>query len=151
MVTDTDKKNLLSLLKRKQELMQAMLDSTKLVENVEPEIDYANRFIDMQERRASIVENMKSLDRKINLPLYKPLWDGLDKEFLKQLTSIETAIKKTAAQILSINDEIDKKMSKILVEVKKEIKTLNSAKNVNNYYQNETLDSQDSSSFNMSN
>lgn len=146
-----DKQKLLRLLKRKLELINNMLEITEYFQDISPEADSADSFISMQEKRTNIVDEMKILDQEFKLPVYKSLWDGEDRNVLEQIKSLQHLINETATKILKANEKIDENSKKIMDDLRKELKTVNREKNINNYYQRDPYEIEGMSSFNVSN
>jgi len=146
-----DKKNLTALLNRKVELMNKLLLITTNAKKITPEVKSAEIYISMQEKRAAIISKLKLIDHDMNLSVYKPLWAGEDKDFLEQLNDTKAQIKEITQKIIVLSNEIDTVAPVIVSEIKKELKGIKKAENINDRYNANVYASSISSGFNISN
>lgn len=125
------------LLLKKRDLVEEMYLMTESTRFYGDEED-PNKYIKLIEKRQRNIEEIISINDKLKEEPYLKLLNSPTKKLEGNIYSINHAIKTAAEKILQLDKKNVKLVEKIMLNLKKEIKGIKNAKNMNSLYHNDS-------------
>ena len=126
------------ILLKKRDLLTEMLTLTESAKFYGDK-EEADTYSELIEKRQKNIEKIKILDSKLEEEPYKAFLKNPTKQFKDSVDLIQFSTREIAAKIIELDKKNAKIIDRINKDIKKELKSFKEKQNMNNLYNNDTI------------